>query len=167
MGRRKWKQYQDSTAQSHATDLLAKQSPSIGKRSFDNSHKYDFNSFFLSKLESEEEDEEEQETNNKLKENEKTKTGIKAEAADIKEETKLMTVEDVSEKLGTMTRYCKTVAILILTFPIKNLTLQKEKKTRRRTSNQRVNRHHHHPIHLSRSIGSLKTSVTFASTANC
>lgn len=35
------------------------------------------------------------------------KTGIKAEAEDIKEETKLMTVEEnVSEKLGTTTRYC-------------------------------------------------------------
>lgn len=31
MGRRKWKQYQESLTQSHATDLLAKQSPSIGK----------------------------------------------------------------------------------------------------------------------------------------
>lgn len=31
MGRRKWKQYQDSLAQSHATDLLEKQSPSIGE----------------------------------------------------------------------------------------------------------------------------------------
>lgn len=30
MGRRKWKQYQESLAQSHA-DLLTKQSPSIGK----------------------------------------------------------------------------------------------------------------------------------------
>lgn len=31
MGRRKWKQYQESLTQSHATDLLVKQSPSIGK----------------------------------------------------------------------------------------------------------------------------------------
>jgi hypothetical protein len=31
MGRRKWKQYQDSLAQSNATDLLDKQSPSIGE----------------------------------------------------------------------------------------------------------------------------------------
>jgi hypothetical protein len=31
MGRRKWKQYQDSLDQSHATDLLEKQSPSIGE----------------------------------------------------------------------------------------------------------------------------------------
>lgn len=32
MGRRKWKQYQDSLAQSNiASDLLAKQSPSIGE----------------------------------------------------------------------------------------------------------------------------------------
>lgn len=31
MGRRKWKQCQDSLAQSNATDLLAKQSPSIGE----------------------------------------------------------------------------------------------------------------------------------------
>lgn len=31
MGRRKWKHYQESLAQSHATDLLTKQSPSIGK----------------------------------------------------------------------------------------------------------------------------------------
>lgn len=31
MGRRKWKQYQESLTQSHATDLLAKQSPSIGE----------------------------------------------------------------------------------------------------------------------------------------
>lgn len=30
MGRRKWKQYQESLAQSHS-DLLTKQSPSIGK----------------------------------------------------------------------------------------------------------------------------------------
>lgn len=29
MGRRKWKQYQESLTQSHATDLLVKQSPSI------------------------------------------------------------------------------------------------------------------------------------------
>lgn len=31
MGRRKWKQYQESSAQSDATDLLEKQSPSIGE----------------------------------------------------------------------------------------------------------------------------------------
>lgn len=31
MGRRKWKQCQDSLAQSNATDLIAKQSPSIGE----------------------------------------------------------------------------------------------------------------------------------------
>jgi hypothetical protein len=50
---------------------------------------------------------EQQETINKLQdEAEIKKTGIKAEAEDIKEETKLMTVEEnVSEKLGTMTRY--------------------------------------------------------------
>lgn len=47
---------------------------------------------------------EQQETSNKLHEDE-NKTGIKTEAIDIKEETKLMTVEDVSEKLGTLTRY--------------------------------------------------------------
>jgi hypothetical protein len=34
MGRRKWKQYQESLTQSHATDLLAKQSPSIGESFF-------------------------------------------------------------------------------------------------------------------------------------
>lgn len=32
MGRRKWKQYQDSLAQSPSTDLLTKQSPFIGKK---------------------------------------------------------------------------------------------------------------------------------------
>jgi hypothetical protein len=37
MGRRKWKQYQDS-AQSHATDLLDKQSPSIGEFLTNNIH---------------------------------------------------------------------------------------------------------------------------------
>lgn len=31
MGRRKWKQYQDSSAQSNTSDLLEKQSPSIGE----------------------------------------------------------------------------------------------------------------------------------------
>lgn len=45
---------------------------------------------------------EQQETSNKLQDAENTKTGIKAETVDIKEETKLMTVEDVSEKLGTL-----------------------------------------------------------------
>lgn len=36
---------------------------------------------------------------------ENNKTGIKTETLDIKEENKLMTTEDVSEKLGTITRY--------------------------------------------------------------
>jgi hypothetical protein len=31
MGRRKWKVYQDSQSHVNATDLLAKQTPSIGK----------------------------------------------------------------------------------------------------------------------------------------
>lgn len=43
---------------------------------------------------------EQQKTSNKLQEAEK-QTGIKAETQEIKEETKLMTVQDASEKLGT------------------------------------------------------------------
>lgn len=54
---------------------------------------------------------EQQETSNKLHEDE-NKTGIKTEAIDIKEETKLMTVEDVSEKLGTLTRYMQVAVAL-------------------------------------------------------
>lgn len=51
--------------------------------------------------------EEQQETSNKQQQQncEKNKTGIKTEILDIKEENKLMTTEDVSEKkLGTLTR---------------------------------------------------------------
>lgn len=48
---------------------------------------------------------EEQETSNKQQKNcENNKTGIKTEILDIKEENKLMTTEDVSEKLGTKRR---------------------------------------------------------------
>lgn len=54
---------------------------------------------------------EQQETSNKLSEDE-NKTGIKTEVIDIKEETKLMTVEDVSEKLGTLTRYMHVAVAL-------------------------------------------------------
>lgn len=50
--------------------------------------------------------EEQQETSNKHQKNcENNKTGIKTEILDIKEENKLMTTEDVSEKLGTKSRY--------------------------------------------------------------
>jgi hypothetical protein len=31
MGRRKWKQYQESLTQAHTNDLIEKQSPSIGE----------------------------------------------------------------------------------------------------------------------------------------
>lgn len=49
--------------------------------------------------------EEQQETSNKQQKNcENNKTGIKTEILDIKEENKLMTTEDVSEKLGTKRR---------------------------------------------------------------
>lgn len=48
---------------------------------------------------------EQQETSDKLQEAEENKAIIKAEAADIKEETKLMTVEDVSKKTGMRSRY--------------------------------------------------------------
>lgn len=48
---------------------------------------------------------EQQETSNKLQETEENKTIIKAEASDIKEETKLMTVEDFSKKTGMWSRY--------------------------------------------------------------
>lgn len=50
--------------------------------------------------------EEQQETSNKQQQQncENNKTGIKTEILDIKEENKLMTTEDVSEKLGTLTR---------------------------------------------------------------
>lgn len=53
---------------------------------------------------------EQQETSNKhqhqQQNSENNKTGIKTETLDIKEENKLMTTEDVSEKLGTVvTRY--------------------------------------------------------------
>ncbi|KAG5673817.1 hypothetical protein PVAND_003833 [Polypedilum vanderplanki] len=82
MGRRKWKQYQESLTQTNTNDLIEKQSPSI----------------------------EEETSNNKQQQqqqnSENNKTGIKAETLDIKEENKLMTTEDVSEKLES--DYCKT-----------------------------------------------------------
>lgn len=57
----------------------------------------------------------EQETSNKLQEAE---TGIKTETVDIKEETQLMTVDDVSKKLGTLTRYVHHSPILIAAFSL-------------------------------------------------
>jgi hypothetical protein len=51
-------------------------------------------------------EQEEETSNNKQQQqnSENNKTGIKAETLDIKEENKLMTTEDVSEKLGTLNR---------------------------------------------------------------
>lgn len=98
MGRRKWKQYQDSQdslAQSHATDLLDKQSPSIGEFCPRLARKL---CFYCSTRSAEQ-----QETGNKLQaEDEINRTTVKAEAEEIKEETKLMTVEG---KSGTWIRY--------------------------------------------------------------
>lgn len=79
------------------------------------------NDFFsLCLLQSRPEEEEEQEANSKLQKAGETKTGIKTEAADIKEETKLMTVEDDSEKLGTMTRYVSRINVGDLNLDISN-----------------------------------------------
>lgn len=47
----------------------------------------------------------EQETSTKVKEAESTKTGIKTEAKEIKEENQLMNLEDVDKTIGTMIRY--------------------------------------------------------------
>jgi hypothetical protein len=62
--------------------------------------------FALFSLKSHYNAEEQQETSNKHQQQncENNKTGIKTETLDIKEENKLMTTEDVSEKLGTITR---------------------------------------------------------------
>lgn len=101
------------------------------------------------------------------------KTGIKTETLDIKEETKLMTVEDVSEISGTMTRYSLLFTQRQLTdFNLSLFSNQFQIQKQQQTSNLKVKRHLHPPqthpqINRSRLIGSHKTSATFVLTENC